>query len=394
MSQDPELTRLGNERRLSLTQEFAQKHADIRERLRRLPTDEVLAVSQRFSCPSQIASAAYLINMDGLLDLKKAVYLLSNELSRRAATGHEVPNIPGSFLEFAAAESRWLEYLHGPFVREMYLKMRDVENAESSVSHDDMTTEQALSLLAVRMRLAESFLVPLIDAWLSEHPGSNGIDMLQSFLPPLTGWSPVAVCGRVLHARSGCVAFFKRLCDIITQIPGSATSESAIRRANRVLDDLKMDIASMSSSSLAQLVIHVAPRPTGRGDKSSLVSIGSSSTRGSKAEPDMDSPFDFLERDVRLAARRRREDRIMYIRDRLERIVRVLRHQGMGLIECVEKCESEIAKRLQIPNVPLDEIREEVAEKIESAGADARDVVAVSLIGDFLEKYVYGRETA
>ncbi|MHA2301684.1 MAG: hypothetical protein ACXACD_12085, partial [Candidatus Thorarchaeota archaeon] len=128
MLQDPDLEKLAVESRQKLVQEFAETHADLRERSRRIPTSEAQQLAENLSCPFQIATLAYIIDMDGILSARAAVNLLSAELERLAAVGEEVPNLPGNVMEFALAEGRWIEYVYGKFIREMEMKVRELAN--------------------------------------------------------------------------------------------------------------------------------------------------------------------------------------------------------------------------------------------------------------------------
>ncbi|MCK4280100.1 MAG: hypothetical protein KAW94_05955, partial [Candidatus Thorarchaeota archaeon] len=82
---DPDLEKLVVASRQRLTQEFADKYVNLRERVRRVPIEEARRIAAEFSCPLEVAMMAYLIHMDGIQSLKQSIALLSVELQRRAS---------------------------------------------------------------------------------------------------------------------------------------------------------------------------------------------------------------------------------------------------------------------------------------------------------------------
>ncbi|MFW9845678.1 MAG: hypothetical protein ACFFD6_02935, partial [Candidatus Thorarchaeota archaeon] len=132
----------------------------------------------------------------------------------------------------------------------------------------------------------------------------------------------------------------------------------------------------------------------GRGDKSSYVAVGAASTRGNKAEPDLSSPFDFLERDVLLAKRRPREERSEFLKDRIGRVIRYLKYQGNTISEGVERALAELEDRLKLEGVPMEELVDSYQTELTGTSIDRQDEVAVRQILDYINTYAYGEVTA
>jgi hypothetical protein len=389
--QDPDLEKLAVESRQRLVQEFAETHADLRERSRRIPTSEAHQLADNLSCPFQIATLAYLIDMDGILSAREVVNLFSAELERLAAVGEEVPNLPGNVMEFALAEGRWIEYIYGKFVREMEVKVRELANAEGFLEEESPAVEKAVALILSRSKVAETFVAPLVEAWLSEHKKSTSEDMLMLVGPALTKWKESTLKGKLSHLQRRSQAFFRKLSMILS----SDTSESATvdlwtKRLNELVEALGKPFDQMSIKAAAHLLVHIAPRKIGRGDKSPYVAVSAASTRGNKAEPDLTSPFDFLERDVLLAKRRPSEDRNQYLRDRIGRVLRFLLHQGNTVSEGVEHALKELEDRLHLKAVPMDEIVEKCQAELTSVSVDMQEEVAVKQILNYITIYAYG----
>ncbi|MHA2004632.1 MAG: hypothetical protein ACW960_11060, partial [Candidatus Thorarchaeota archaeon] len=338
MLQDPDLEKLAVESRQRLVQEFAETHADLRERSRRIPTSEAQQLSENLSCPFQIATLAYIIDMDGILGAREAVNLLSAELERLASVGEEVPNLPGNVMEFALAEGRWIEYIYGKFIREMDMKVRELANSEMFLEEDSPAVEKAVALIWSRSKVAETFVAPLVEAWLNEHKKSTTEDMLAFFGPAITKWKKSTLKGKLAHLQRRSQAFFRKLSAILSSDTSeSATVDQSTKRLNDLVEALGKPLDEMSIKAAAHLLVHIAPRKIGRGDKSAYVAVGAASTRGNKAEPDLSSPFDFLERDVLLAKRRPEEERREFLQDRIGRVLRFLKHQGSTVSEGVER---------------------------------------------------------
>jgi hypothetical protein len=129
----------------------------------------------------------------------------------------------------------------------------------------------------------------------------------------------------------------------------------------------------------------------GRGDRSRYVDVGMSSTRGNKTEPDMTSPFDFLERDVQLARRRTDAERSEYLSQRISRVMRVLRYQGNTTAQVVEKCVLELRNRLHIDEASAAGVIERSRQELANTPSDRQDEIAVKLVFEYISTYALER---
>ena len=105
------------------------------------------------------------------------------------------------------------------------------------------------------------------------------------------------------------------------------------------------------------------------------------------------SPFDFLERDVKLARRRKGDERAEYLSEQIGRVVRVLKYQGNDLAACVEKCLNEIKGRFKLENVPLDNVISSAKAQISEAPLSERDTLTIKIVHDFVDAHVYGEDS-
>jgi hypothetical protein len=390
---EPDIKKLAVESRQRLVQEFAEKYANLRERVRRVPEADARKLSEDLSCPLEIAMIAYLINMDGIMGLKQAVGLLSAELQRRATVGEDVPNLPGNIMEFALTAGRWVSHIYGSFVRHLELQVRELANLEEGIEGTSIEVERALSIIAARTKMSETLIAPIIEEWHKEHPKSTSKDALVSFGQGITKWNVGTLNGKFIQIQRRTQALFRVLRESLLTASDSFTMDATIERVDTLIEELGSPFDDMSLRAVSHILVHIAPhQATGRGDRSPYVSVGVSSTRGNKAEPDLTSPFDFLERDVKLAKRRKGDERNEYLKEKIARVMRVLKYQENTHEESVEKCLTELVDRLEIKVAQLPKIVEDSKAVITSAPETERDSLSVTIIFDFVNSNIYGEE--
>ncbi|MFW9848690.1 MAG: hypothetical protein ACFFF4_06095 [Candidatus Thorarchaeota archaeon] len=386
---DPDLEKLAVQSRQKLVQEFADKHTTLRERARRVSVEAAKEISDEMNCPLQIALVAYLLDMDGITSRRKSVQLLTAELHRRESIGEGIPNLPGNVQEFAVDEGRWIYYVYGSFTREFELKVRELANLESVLDENDPPVEKAISLMNARIKMAEAFVLPVVQAWFKDHNKGTSDDLLIFLGPAVTGWKENTIRGKLRRIKKRNQALLRRLSHIISVASDSLTMDLYTSRVNQLIEELDDEIANLSERAVAHLILHMAPRPTGsRGDRSRFVEVGAASTRGNKAEPDMVSPFDFLERDIRLARRRDGDEREAYIRERISRVLRVLKYQGNDPVSSVEQCASEIRDRFKLETINLDEEIEKLKQGFVDVSPSEYFNQATILVQRFVESHV------
>jgi hypothetical protein len=392
---EPDIQKLVVESRQKLVQEFAEKYANLRERVRRVPDADARRISEDVSCPLEIAMIAYLINMDGIMGVKQAVGLLSAELQRRATVGDDVPNLPGNIMEFALIEGRWISHIYGSFVRQLELQVRELANLEEGIEGPSIEVERALSIIAARTKMSETIIAPVIEEWSKEHPKATGKDSLNSFGQAITKWNISTLNGKFIQVQRRNQALFRVLRESLLTASDSFTMDAAINRIDTLIEELGRPFDEMTLRAISHILVHLAPRQTtGRGDRSAYVSVGVSSTRGNKAEPDLNSPFDFLERDVKLAKRRKGQERDEYLKEKIARVMRVLKYQENTHAESVEKCMIELVDRLEIKDFQLEKLVEDSKAAIASASEAERDSLSVRIVFDFVTTNIYGEEAA
>ncbi len=387
---EPDFEKLAVRSQQRLVREFAERYASLRERVRRTPMDEARAIAERFGCPLQVAQVAYLLDLEGILSVGEAVDRLTAELQRRARVGQAVPNIPGNIMEFAIGEGKWLEHIFGSFVRDIELKTRELANLEATLDEDPPSVEKAISVLAARNRTAGTVILPVIRTWVKEHPGATSEDVMMVFGTALTKWSPNTLRGKLTEIRDMVRAFFRRLHIMISGAVDSATMDLTLERLQGLVDGLGAPFDSMPLEAMAHFLLHVAPRLSGRGDRTRYVIRGAASTRGNMAEPEMKTPYDFMERDIHLARRRIGNERRKYLDERLARVMRALKYLGHERTDIVRSCIAEAIERFHLDVDDGEHLAEEAAVKVAGVPEEESEETMVAVLRGFIEHYIYG----
>jgi len=390
---ETDIQKLAVESRQRLIQEFAETYANLQERVKRVPDADARKVSDELSCPHEIAIIAYLINMDGIMSLRQAVSLFTAELSRRASVGEAVPNLPGNVMVYALDEGRWISHIHGRFTRQLEVKVRSLSNLEDAIDDSRFEVEQALSIIAERVKLAEIVILPLTEEWKKDHVKSTSADVITAFGQAITKWNPNTLNGKFKQIQKRNQALFRLLRQAMNLASDSFTIDSSIKRVDTLIEELGQPLEELTPRAVAHLLLHMVPKSqTGRGDRTPYVDIGTASTRGNKAEPDMSSPFDYLERDIKLGGRRKGDDRKEFISEHIARVIRVLKYQGNDAPEYVQKCFAEIIARFDLSEVSLEESVSDANQKLSDAMPSERDALSIEIIHDFIDLNVYKEE--
>ncbi|MHA2359388.1 MAG: hypothetical protein ACXAB5_03885, partial [Candidatus Thorarchaeota archaeon] len=285
--------------------------------------------------------------------------------------------------------------IFGSFVRQIELKARELANFEEGIEGNSIEVERALSIIAARTKISETFIAPVLGEWLKEHPKANSLDALSSFGQGITKWNRNTLTGKFIQVQRRNQALFRILRESLLTTSESYTMDASIKRLDTLIDELGSPFEEMTLRATSHLLLHIVPRhSTGRGDRSSYVSVGVTSTRGSKAEPDLTSPFDFLERDVKLAKRRRGIEREEYLKEKIARVLRVLKYHENTSGDSLKQCFTELVDRLKLENVPLDEEIRSSQEELVNVPESERASLTMNLIYDFVNAFAYGEGKA
>jgi hypothetical protein len=219
--------------------------------------------------------------------------------------------------------------------------------------------------------------------------------VISAFGQAITKWNPNTLNGKFKQIQKRAQAHFRILRKAMNQTSDSFTIDASIDRLDSLIEELGQPLTELTPRAVAHLLLHMIPRPQcGRGDRSPYVDVGTGSMRGNKAEPDMTSPFDFLERDIKLGNRRKGDDRRDFLLERITRVIRVLKYQGNDAPEYVQKCFNEVLARFELPDTTLETSIIQANEKLSVAPTTERDNLAISIIYDFINDNVYVEDSS
>jgi hypothetical protein len=230
---------------------------------------------------------------------------------------------------------------------------------------------------------------------MKEHPKANSLDALAAFGQGITKWNRNTLTGKFIQVQRRNQALFRLLRESLMRASDSYTMDASVKRLDTLIEELGGRFEEMTLRATSHLLLHIVPRQsTGRGDRSSFVAISAGTTRGNKAEPDLTSPFDFLERDVKLAKRRRGVEREEYLKEKISRVLRVLKYQENSPVDSLEKCFNELTDRLHLNDVPIEDQIALSSEKILNVPESERINLTMKLIYEFVTTFAYGEESA
>ena len=87
-------------------------------------------------------------------------------------------------------------------------------------------------------------------------------------------------------------------------------------------------------------------------------------------------------------------EREEYLKEKISRVLRVLKYQETALAESLEKCLTEIVDRMGLENVDLDEELASSKEELINTPESERVSLITNLIYNFVTVNVYGEDSS
>ena len=386
-----DLEKIAINERKKLTREFEEKYVDLREKVFKVPNNEVEKIVEKLKCPSEIARVAYCIELDGVLNISESVELLIDELQRRTEAGAAVANIPSHLLEFAIEEGKWIEYLYRTFAHEMDKKIREISNNESKIKRDSMSAETAISVFQNRQKVAEGFVLEVMKKWLDEHKKAKPIDAVISMGRATTRWTRDIIHSRLRRIINDLISFMRRVETTLNKEENpSKALKYIVSHVSAIIDGLTKGIDGVTEISGAHLVVHIAPKPDIKPDRSEIVTLGAPFTRKGLVEANMDSPADFLERDVKLAARRPEPARTIYLKKQILTLEHYLYNRGTKREAIIHKIMEMLQDRFSVKEAQIKMIVKEIKEHLKTITPDehfeaSSDMLTAFIIRNIIE---------
>ncbi len=388
-----DLEKIAIDERRKLVREFEEKYADLREKVYKVPNSEIDKIVQKLNCPPELARVAYCIEMDGVLNIKESVDLLIDELQRRTRAGSAVANVSSHLLDFAIKEGKWIEYLYRTFSYKMESNIREISNNESKIKREHMSAETAMSVFQNRQKVAEAYVLEVMKRWLDEHARSKPIDAVIALGLATTRWTRDILHNRIRRLIHDLIEFMRRIEKTLEK------EEMQSRALKYIIDHVKAIIEGLTSGTNniselagAHLVVHLSPKPDIKPDRSEIVMLSAPYTRGGLVEANMDSPADFLERDVKLAARRPEPARSIYLKKQLSVLTRYLYHKKIEKEEIVNQVFEMLHDRFNLSKHIISSESKKIKSELLKVEPSERFDLFPELMTQFIIKYIIERD--
>jgi len=388
-----DLEKIAIDERRKLVREFEEKYADLQEKVYKIPEREIEKIVSKLKCPPELARVAYCIEMDGILNVKEAVDLLIDELQRRTKAGSEVAKVSSHLLDFSIKEGKWIEYLYRTFSYKMESKIREISNNESKIKRESMSSETAMSVFQNRQKVAETYVLEVIKRWLAEHEKSKPIDAVFALGLATTRWTRDIIRNRIRRIINDLIEFMQRIEDTLQKEEmQSRALKYIISRVSSIISGLTNGIDNITDVAAAHLVVHLSPKPDIKPDRSEIVMLSAPYTRGGLVEANMDSPADFLERDVKLAARRPEPARSIYLKKQINALTRYLYHKKIEKEEIVNQVFRMLEERFNIPERIVKIEKKHAKERLLKVEPAEHFELFSEIMTEFVIKYIIERD--
>jgi hypothetical protein len=315
------------ENRFIISRELASEFEtvyDFKERISRVQNQNIVEIVNKFNVETDIAKAIYIISLDGKMTEKEAYDYILWVRKLFEKKGLAIPNIPTYILNFAAREGTWLYFLYGKYPHNLMEKTREILNLESGVFKEiSQPIERVVNIINARERIITSYIGPILEKWLNEHENLKLIDAIRAIMAPILKVKPEKVDPFLITARRKTRKLFFFLDQLLEK--DELVEEGVITKKTilGIRKDLLSNIEQIDIRTMSQILLNTIPRKEVEPDpnsKSSILVVSSPVTRNGLVGPILKSPYDFLERDLKIARMRVKEERKSFVETRLRKI--------------------------------------------------------------------------
>ncbi|MHA1237941.1 MAG: hypothetical protein ACTSSJ_01625 [Candidatus Odinarchaeia archaeon] len=362
------------------------------EQLLRVPDEKALEIKEKYNLPLQLAKAVYLITINNLIDERECVEFFDWLLNIYRINGYEVPDIPSYMLRIASLGFKWMYFAYRELPKKVDVCSRNLLNLEQAVKNlDNAPLERITQFLDVRENLSKELFLKSFKEWFDDTQITPSY-LLQLIISVLEGTPLKESEGNILAVKEKLIAKIERL---LTRLRNEKTSTK--RKLEAIRNKLEKNVDNLPIDVLPHLLIEAiripepyqAPMEHGK-----YMYIHSPITRGGMVEPNMESPIDFLERDIKLARRRCGIERINFLNKSIKHVHKALVKQGYDQLTATVKMIMGINERLDFKPIDADEIEKTIKRRILTMLSEKGKVETSALEEDislssseFLKKY-------
>ena len=379
MAYDDEVSRLSRK----LAHEFKETFGSLEEKSHRISNTEAEGLAKAVKCPIEVARVACQIELDGVMDRYKAAKILMYEYNRRKKIDRAIPPVPTYEFSFAVSEGEWLEYLWKALPEKMSDTARELFNIMQRIQDlEEIETWMIIKIMDIRYKIANTLIKPTIESWLKDHPDTIIQDAIKIFTAGLTSTE-------IDFALEGFEEKRKNLLKKLKIFEEKLEQSEMTPLIKRHYETVKALISSLEENkvedldAVAQIFVELIPPPKQIMLSSDYVIVHVPIPRDGMVGPDLVTPYDFLERDLKLALRRTRKEKAKLISETSEKVLRVIMVEESKTAEdAAISIINELIKRFNIKEVNLETIDKEVRDKAKDRSSAAEYII------NFINKYI------
>nr|MDO8132886.1 hypothetical protein [Candidatus Njordarchaeum guaymaensis] len=345
-----------------LNTEFKVNFGALNQKVLNVPRAPARRIAEAHDVPFALGRVAYQIQEDGILSADVACELLGREYVRLKATDHAVPTIESIELDFAIKEGQWIEYLFKKFIRQVNDCIATVTTIEGLLTSRDIPIERVFMTIHERNELTRGLIAPVLREWKCSHRGSNAstaaLAVTEVILksPNKSEKAKLALTKKIDEVRT----MLKRLQSTLKTVDFTSWSSREMEPVKRMAGDVEESLKEMDSpfelmseESLAELIVQVILKESARLaplEKGSYLIVSSPPPKYGELPPLLKDPYDFLERDIKLA--KRRDDAHEFLLKTVEKVHKALLDENKSPLDVAINMIMQMYDRFEETNKP------------------------------------------
>lgn len=317
-----------------LNTEFKASFGALNQKVLSVPRELAKRITGGHNIPFALGLVAYQIGEDGILPAEVACELLEREYLRLKATDYAVPPIESSELDFAIKEGQWIEYLYKTFIRQINDRIAPITTIKGLLASNDLPVEKIFMTIDERNKVTRGLITPVLREWKASHrkttASAAALAVAEVILksPNKLEKAKLALTEKIEEVR----AMLGKLQSVLKTVNLKSWSDREVEPIKRItasvdesLKEIESPFESMSEVSLAELVVQIASKegvPPAALEKGSYLIVSSPIPKYGELPPLLRDPYDFLERDLKLA--KWREDKHEFLLKSVKKVHKVL----------------------------------------------------------------------
>jgi len=364
-----------------LAKEFKETYGELEEKAHRVSDREAETLAALTGVPLEIARVACQIELDGVMNREKAARLIYNEYLRRKRLGLEIPPVPTYEFYFAVGEGRWIEFIWKNFPEKLVGTSREIHNMIQRLrTIEDIEPWLVIKIIDIYEKTVNEYIIPMLEGWLKDHPETTIYDALLYAIMGIHNTDNIDEAKIKLEEgykklKKDLAIFQEKLKILESQ---TTVVENRLERITIILKELESK-ESLSTAAAGYILVASLPPPKIVTTESDYVIVHTPIPRGGMVGPELATPSDFLERDLKLALRRPPNERDEKIDTSVEKVFKVLLTDGQSPEEAAYSMATEIVKRFKLDDVNLDRIKQD----IEQLSSNTNEIL------DYLKQFVH-----